>query len=190
MKRSPQIMPTKVFYMMLTSSMTSSQGGLKVVPLYSFINEIETFFIAPCVFKIMWTKTMHCWFNHHSSSKKTQFIIKVMSQITGNSIILFNNLFSLTIKKISKLLITDNFYVLVQNCTKPSIWGGINRWALDSPNTWPVMRKAFSCHITIMPGWFIALRLYELSETSYSMMHIIHISVCRIVIPFTNMDEL
>ena len=34
----------KVFYMMITSSMTS-QGGLKVGSLYPFINEITTFFM-------------------------------------------------------------------------------------------------------------------------------------------------
>ena len=34
----------KSIFMMMTSSMTS-QGGLKVVPLYSIINEITTFFI-------------------------------------------------------------------------------------------------------------------------------------------------
>ena len=43
-KRSPQIMPKKVFFVMMTSSMTS-QGGLKVGPLYSFINEITAFFM-------------------------------------------------------------------------------------------------------------------------------------------------
>ena len=44
MKRSSQIMPKKVFFMMMTSSMTS-QGGLKVGPLYFFIHEIITFFM-------------------------------------------------------------------------------------------------------------------------------------------------
>ena len=34
----------KGIFMMMTSSMTS-QGGLKVGPLYSFINEITTFFM-------------------------------------------------------------------------------------------------------------------------------------------------
>ena len=34
----------KVFFMMMTSSMTS-QGGLKVGPLYSFIYEVTTFFM-------------------------------------------------------------------------------------------------------------------------------------------------
>ena len=34
----------KIFFMMMTSSMTS-QGGLKTGPLYSFINEITTFFM-------------------------------------------------------------------------------------------------------------------------------------------------
>ena len=34
----------KSFFMIMTSSMTS-QGGLKVGPLYSFINEITTFFM-------------------------------------------------------------------------------------------------------------------------------------------------
>ena len=34
----------KFFFMMMTSSMTS-QGGLKAGPLYSFINEITTFFM-------------------------------------------------------------------------------------------------------------------------------------------------
>ena len=34
----------KTFFMMMTSSMTS-QGGLRVGPLYSFINEITTFFM-------------------------------------------------------------------------------------------------------------------------------------------------
>ena len=34
----------KVFVMMLTSLMTS-QGGLRVGPLYSFINETATFFM-------------------------------------------------------------------------------------------------------------------------------------------------
>ena len=43
-KRSSQIMPQKVFFMVMKSSMTS-QGGLKVGPLYFFINEIRTFFI-------------------------------------------------------------------------------------------------------------------------------------------------
>ena len=43
MKGSSQIM-LKNISMMMTSSMTS-QGGLKVVPLYSFINEIITFFM-------------------------------------------------------------------------------------------------------------------------------------------------
>ena len=44
MKRSSQIMPKKSIFMMMTSSMTS-QGGFKVVPLYSFINEMTTFFM-------------------------------------------------------------------------------------------------------------------------------------------------
>ena len=44
MKRSPQIMPKKSIFMMMTSSM-ASQGGLKVGPLYSFINEMTTFFM-------------------------------------------------------------------------------------------------------------------------------------------------
>ena len=44
MKRSSQIMSKKVFLMMMTSSMTS-QGGLQFGPLYSFINEITTFFM-------------------------------------------------------------------------------------------------------------------------------------------------
>ena len=44
MKRSSQIMPIKSIFMMMTSSMTS-QGGLKVGPLYSFINEKITFFM-------------------------------------------------------------------------------------------------------------------------------------------------
>ena len=44
MKRSSQIMPTESIFMMMTSSMTS-QGGLKVGPLHSFINEIITFFM-------------------------------------------------------------------------------------------------------------------------------------------------
>ena len=34
----------KIFFMMMTSSMTS-QGGLKAGPLYSFVNEITTFFM-------------------------------------------------------------------------------------------------------------------------------------------------
>ena len=34
----------KSIFMMMTSSMTS-QGGLKVVPQYSFINQITTFFM-------------------------------------------------------------------------------------------------------------------------------------------------
>ena len=44
MKISSQIMPKKSIFMMMTSSMTS-QGGLKVGPLYSFIYEITTFLI-------------------------------------------------------------------------------------------------------------------------------------------------
>ena len=44
MKRSSQVMPKKSIFMMMTSSM-ASQGGLKVGPLYSFINEITTFFM-------------------------------------------------------------------------------------------------------------------------------------------------
>ena len=43
MKILSHIMPKSIF-MMMTSSMTS-HGGLKVVPLYSFINEITTFFM-------------------------------------------------------------------------------------------------------------------------------------------------
>ena len=43
MKISSQIMPKKSIFMMMTSSMTS-QGGLKIHPLYSFIYEITTFF--------------------------------------------------------------------------------------------------------------------------------------------------
>ena len=46
MKRSSQIMPQKIF-MIMTSSM-ASQGGLTVGPLYSFINEITTFFMITC----------------------------------------------------------------------------------------------------------------------------------------------
>ena len=42
MKKSSQIMPKTSIFMMMTSSMTS-QGGLKVGPLYSFIYEIITF---------------------------------------------------------------------------------------------------------------------------------------------------
>ena len=38
------IIATKVFLMMMTSSMTS-QGGLKVDPLHTFINKIKTFFL-------------------------------------------------------------------------------------------------------------------------------------------------
>ena len=38
----PNFAPPKSIFMMMTSSMTS-QGGLKVGPLYSFINEITTF---------------------------------------------------------------------------------------------------------------------------------------------------
>ena len=34
----------RIFFMMMTSSMTP-QGGLKIGPLYSFINEITTFFM-------------------------------------------------------------------------------------------------------------------------------------------------
>ena len=45
MKRSSQIMPYKVFFMMMTSPMTS-QDGLKVDPLYSLINEITSFFMV------------------------------------------------------------------------------------------------------------------------------------------------
>ena len=44
MKRSSQIIPKEGIFMMMTSSMTS-QGGLKVGPLHSFINEIITFFM-------------------------------------------------------------------------------------------------------------------------------------------------
>ena len=44
MEISSQIMPKKGIFMMMTSSMTS-QGGLKVDPLYSFMNEITTFFM-------------------------------------------------------------------------------------------------------------------------------------------------
>ena len=44
MKRSSQIMPKKVFFMMMTSSMTS-QGAVEFGPIYSFINEIATFFM-------------------------------------------------------------------------------------------------------------------------------------------------
>ena len=44
MTRSSQIMPKKLFFKMMTSSMTS-QGSLKFGPLYSFINEITTFFM-------------------------------------------------------------------------------------------------------------------------------------------------
>ena len=44
MKRSSQIMPKKVFFMMMTPSMTS-QGGLEFGPIYSSINEIATFFM-------------------------------------------------------------------------------------------------------------------------------------------------
>ena len=44
MKRSSQIMCQKLFFMIMTSSMTS-QGGLQFGPLYSFINEITTFFM-------------------------------------------------------------------------------------------------------------------------------------------------
>ena len=44
MIRSSQIMPQKSIFMMIKSSM-ASQGGLKVGPLYSFINEITTFFM-------------------------------------------------------------------------------------------------------------------------------------------------
>ena len=44
MKRSSEIMQKKYFFMMMTSSMTS-QGDLKVGPLYSFINQITTFFM-------------------------------------------------------------------------------------------------------------------------------------------------
>ena len=43
-ERSSQIMPKKVFFMMMTSSMTS-QGSLEFGPIYSFINEIATFFM-------------------------------------------------------------------------------------------------------------------------------------------------
>ena len=38
MKRSSQIMQEKVFLVVMTSSMTS-QGDLKVAPLYSLVNE-------------------------------------------------------------------------------------------------------------------------------------------------------
>ena len=44
MKRSSKIIHKKSILMMMTSSMTS-QGGLIVDPLYSFINEITTFFM-------------------------------------------------------------------------------------------------------------------------------------------------
>ena len=44
MKKSFQIVQKRYFFMMMTSSITS-QGGLKVVPLYSFIYEITTFFV-------------------------------------------------------------------------------------------------------------------------------------------------
>ena len=44
MKRSSQIMPKKSFFVMMTSSITS-QAGLKIGPLCSFINEIITFFM-------------------------------------------------------------------------------------------------------------------------------------------------
>ena len=44
-KRSSQIMPQKVFFMTMMSSMTS-QGGLKDCPQYSFINEITFFMIT------------------------------------------------------------------------------------------------------------------------------------------------
>ena len=43
-KNRPKLRQKSIF-MMMTSSMTS-QGGLKVGPLYSFINEITTFFIT------------------------------------------------------------------------------------------------------------------------------------------------
>ena len=46
MQRSSQIMPKKVFFMMMTSSMTS-QGGLEFGPIYSFINEIATLMTSP-----------------------------------------------------------------------------------------------------------------------------------------------
>ena len=44
MIRSSQIMPNESIFMMMTSSMTS-QGGLKIDPLHSFINVIITFFM-------------------------------------------------------------------------------------------------------------------------------------------------
>ena len=43
-KDRPKLCQKKRIFMMMTSSMTS-QGGLKVGPLYSFINEIITFFM-------------------------------------------------------------------------------------------------------------------------------------------------
>ena len=46
MKRSSRIMPKNVFFVMITSLVTS-QGSLKVSPLYSFMNEIK-------IFKITW----------------------------------------------------------------------------------------------------------------------------------------
>ena len=43
-KNRPKLCQKIVFFMMMTSSMTS-QGGLKISPLYSLINEIITFFM-------------------------------------------------------------------------------------------------------------------------------------------------
>ena len=54
MKRSSQIMHKKSIFLIMTSSMTS-QGGLKVDLLYSFMNEITTFFmITKKQAKISW----------------------------------------------------------------------------------------------------------------------------------------
>ena len=44
MERSSQIMPEKLFFVVVTPSMTS-EGGLKVVPLYSFINETRMWYM-------------------------------------------------------------------------------------------------------------------------------------------------
>ena len=45
-KDRPKLCQKKVFFMMMTSLMTS-QGGLKVGPLYSYINEIPTILMIP-----------------------------------------------------------------------------------------------------------------------------------------------
>ena len=41
----PNFATKKGIFMMMTTSLMTSQGGLKVSPLYSFINEITTFFM-------------------------------------------------------------------------------------------------------------------------------------------------